>query len=79
MQNRILSILGVTTVISVTLAAQPQRPAAPPNAEQLAEQKRADELTEFIKANYTKYEYQIPMRDGSPPVHRGVRAEGLQR
>jgi putative CocE/NonD family hydrolase len=40
--------------------AQPQR--TPAAAE--AEQKRAEDLAAFIKANYTKYEYQIPMRDG---------------
>ena len=35
------------------------------SAAQHADQKKpADELAEWIKANYTKYEYRIPMRDG---------------
>ena len=60
MRNRI-STLAVTSALVCTLVvAQPQR--TPAAAE--AEQKRAEDLAAFIKANYTKYEYQIPMRDG---------------
>jgi hypothetical protein len=56
-----ISIFAVTSALICALCvAQPQR--TPPAAD--AEQKRAEDLAVFIKANYTKYEYQIPMRDG---------------
>ncbi len=50
------ALLPLFAVILVSFAAFAQeRPPA---------DRRADELSEFIKANYTKYEYRIPMRDG---------------
>src|SRR5579859_2750784 len=66
MKNRFLRLLVAAVLTAVILPAQPQRPnrtAVDPERE--AEERRADELAEFIKANYTKYEYQIPMRDGA--------------
>ena len=41
--------------------AQPQRQVSRPLT---PEQQHAQELADFVKANYTKYEYRIPMRDG---------------
>lgn len=51
--------LAVTFLVLSCVNAQPQRPQLPP-----ADQKKADELAEFIKASYTKYEYSVPVRDG---------------
>ena len=63
MKNRLFSFFVITALTLLSLAAQPRR-AESADAEREAEQKRAEDLTEFIRANYTKYEYRIPMRDG---------------
>jgi len=44
----------VSLVLPSLLAAQPDGPL----------DQKAKELAEWIKANYTKYEYRVPMRDG---------------
>lgn len=53
-----LYLILITAALSF---AQPQRQVSAPLT---PEQQHAQELAEFVKANYTKYEYQIPMRDG---------------
>ncbi len=54
-QPRTLLYVFVALLIAVSALAQ-ERTAA--------ERAKADELAEFIKANYTKHEFRIPMRDG---------------
>ncbi len=51
--RRALSYLFAAILISTAALAQGAPPAP-----------RPDDLGDFIKANYTKYEYRIPMRDG---------------
>ena len=53
---RIAAIL-VITLFALPLAAQ----KCPPGDEQC---RKAEELRDYIKANYTKSEYLAPMRDG---------------
>ena len=78
MKNRIFKFLVITALICSTAAAQPQRSqAAAADAEREAEQKRAEQLTEFIKANYTKYENQISDARRGPAFHRGLPAQGF--
>ena len=61
--------LGLSLLASVVcLWGQSNQPASQP-AYQLIPQlnedeKKAKELREYIKANYTKHEFLIPMRDG---------------
>lgn len=50
-------LLAVAVAVLVPTAARAQRP-------QPKTDPAADELRDFIKAHYTKYEYRIPMRDG---------------
>ena len=65
MEKRIISFSIALALACLTVAAQPQRPqASAAETERQTEQRRAEELAEFVKANYTKYEYQIPMHDG---------------
>ena len=55
-------LLGITAVLVIILSGFPlaaQRCA--PGDEQC---RKAEELRDYIKANYTKYEYMAPMRDG---------------
>lgn len=49
-------LLAVFITCSVFVAAQPQRSQRT--------QAQPNDLAEFVKANYTKYEYRISMRDG---------------
>src|SRR5215475_2095982 len=51
-------VLALALLAPVPIGAQPA-PANPPKV--LA----GAELKDYISANYTKYEYQIPMRDGA--------------
>src|SRR5262245_31499968 len=51
-------LLPVVLALLVPLPAFVQPPAPAPKADAAAE------LRDHIKANYTKYEYMIPMRDG---------------
>jgi putative CocE/NonD family hydrolase len=53
----------ILAAIPALLLAQPPRRDAP-TAEEQAERRRAAELADFVKANYTKHEYRIAMRDG---------------
>jgi putative CocE/NonD family hydrolase len=56
--NRFLLALLLALGAPLAAFAQPARPAPAPKA--------ADtELRDYIKANYTKFEYMIPMRDGA--------------
>ena len=50
-------LLAVVVAVLVPAAAPAQRP-------QPKTDRAADELRDYIKAHYTKYEYRIPMRDG---------------
>lgn len=52
--NRYLVAFALIFVAPVAVLAQPPRPRPEPDAE----------LRDYIKANYTKYEYRVPMRDG---------------
>ena len=55
-------LLAVSALLVITLCALPlaaQR--CQPDDEQC---RKAEELRAYIKANYTKYEYMAPMRDG---------------
>ena len=61
--------LSFSLALSVALVyAQTTQPVSQPIyqlAPQLSEEeKKAKDLREYIKANYTKHEFQIPMRDG---------------
>ena len=55
-------LLGVVAILFVTLSVVPA--AAAQERQQTGEQRKAEELRAYIKANYTKYEYMAPMRDG---------------
>ncbi len=52
---RVVAIL-VTTFSAVSLFAQDRQSDE--------ERRKAEELRDYIRANYTKYEYMVPMRDG---------------
>jgi putative CocE/NonD family hydrolase len=52
----LLVVLGLAAAVPAVGQPQRQRPQQPDPA--------ADELRDSIKANYTKYEYMVPMRDG---------------
>ena len=55
-------LLAVVAILVVTLCAAPSAPAQPgPTDEQ---RRKAEELRDYIKANYTKSEYMAAMRDG---------------
>lgn len=58
--KRIALSLSAVSLLIPCLPAQPARAQQPPTNEAQA----ARELAEFVKANYTKYEYRVPMRDG---------------
>ncbi len=61
MKTRIAATLLLTSLIAF---AQPPRRADMDTPEARAEEKRVRDLADFVKENYTKYEYQIAMRDG---------------
>jgi putative CocE/NonD family hydrolase len=54
---------AILFLFTLSAFTQPQRGGQQPSQAE-AEQQHARELAEFVKANYTKYEYRIPMRDG---------------
>ena len=55
-------LLGVAAILLVTLSAAPlAAQKCQPSDEQC---RKAEELRDYIRANYTKYEYMAPMRDG---------------
>src|SRR3954468_401886 len=53
-------MLRWTLCVLTLLVFTPPSPAQPPRKRPSAD----PELKEYIRANYTKYEYRIPMRDG---------------
>ena len=56
-------LLRVAAILAITLAAIP---LAAQDRQPTDEQRRkAEELSDYVKANYTKYEYMAPMRDGA--------------
>jgi len=54
---RVAAIL-VITLATIPLAAQDRQPTD-------EQRRKAEELRDYVKANYTKYEYMAPMRDGA--------------
>ena len=64
---RHLMVLGLVTLAGTTRAQAPKPPAPP-----------ADTRADYIRSHYTKYEYRIPMRDGSEAVHRRLRPQGRE-
>ena len=55
-------LLGVATILFITLSAAPlAAQKCQPNDEPC---RKAEELRDYIRANYTKSEYMAPMRDG---------------
>ena len=63
MMIRCLGFLAPTLMACALIAQPPQTPVVD-TPEARAERKHAKELADFVKANYTKYEYNIAMRDG---------------
>ena len=59
MKSTLSRIHAALLVLAILWLALPM--AAQPTPEQ---KKKADELADWIKANYTKYEYRVPVRDG---------------
>ena len=57
LRSVLLSVLLLSISLATFVAAQ--APTLSPE-----QQKKADALADWIKANYTKFEYRIPMRDG---------------
>lgn len=55
---RTLLALTLTLALTPSLPAQGRRPPAPPPTD------TEKQLRDYVLANYTKYEYRIPMRDG---------------
>lgn len=57
--RRLLGIVGIFLVVlsSGLLAAQDRQPTD-------EQRRKAEELRDYVRANYTKYEYLAPMRDG---------------
>jgi hypothetical protein len=60
--NKMRRLLAIVAILVVTLSAVPL--AAQDRQPTDEERRKADELRDYIKANYTKYEYLAPMRDG---------------
>ena len=57
--RRLLGVVGILliTLCPVSLAAQGRQPSD-------EQRRKAEELRDYIRANYTKHEYLAPMRDG---------------
>ena len=55
---------GLMLGLAASVGAQTTAPAAP-TATALTMQQRMQQMLEFIKTHYAKYEYRIPMRDGA--------------
>jgi predicted acyl esterase len=55
-------LLGVVAILVAGLSAAPL--AAQDRSPSDEQRRKAEDLRDYIKANYTKYEYLAPMRDG---------------
>jgi len=56
-------VFRVVAILSIALSAAP---LGAQDRQPTDEQRRkAEELRDYVKANYTKYEYRAPMRDGA--------------
>ena len=63
-RNPILAFFFLLISITPLIAQAPQSARTPQTPEEKAREEHAKQLADYIKSNYDKFEYQVPMRDG---------------